>query len=221
MRLITAEEYRRIIAYTTGQMEIPLLLLAENASGAVVRAIDLEKRHSFAVFCGPTFNGAIGLAVARRLLGLGKQVGVYLLDPPEEPDAAWQTNVRAVQHLTRDLHSLETLGDLDDMLQALGQYNTIIDGLYGSELDFELKGVAPIVIDNINQSRTFTISIDVPSGLDATTGRPYGAFIEAGMTISLGFMKKGLMSNRLVDGPVHVVDIGIPKLALTRALREF
>ncbi|MDD7593759.1 MAG: NAD(P)H-hydrate epimerase [Peptoniphilaceae bacterium] len=218
MRSVTREEMERIISYTHRTLEIPEPILVENAAIGLLQHIDLSKRHSFAVFCGPGNNGADGLALARQLLIRGKRVGIYLVGEKQEPSEAWLMNRRAVGHLTDDIHRVETLGDLEDMLDDLHRYNTVVDALFGTGLNRELKGIFPIVIDNINQSRIFTLSVDMPSGLDATTGQPYGAFIEAGKIVTLGLMKTGLEHNRLIDCPVKVSEIGLPLQAIRRVL---
>lgn len=218
MRSVTAEEMRRMDQMATKQYEIPETLLVENAARSILQCIDLSTRHTFAIFCGPGNNGADGLALARHLLGRGKKVMVYLIDKSDHPSEAWRINRTCIGHMTDAIRAIETLGDLDDMLQELKQYNTVIDAMFGTGLNRELKGVAPIVIDNINQSRIYTISVDMPSGLDATTGRPFGAFIEANEVITMECMKKGLESNSYVDCPVHVVSAGLPQAIVERVL---
>ena len=180
----------------------------------------MNTRHSFAVFCGPGNNGADGLALARHLLGREKKVMVYLVGESEHSSQAWMTNYRILQHMTQNLRRVETLGEIEDMLQELNAYNTVIDALYGTGLHGAVKGVAPIVMDNINQSRIYTISVDVPSGLDADTGRPYGAFIEANEVITIEMMKTGLENNPYVDCPIQVVSAGLPQLVKNRVLKK-
>lgn len=218
MLSVTGSQMEQIVRYTQRTMEIPESILVENAALGILRYIDLRKRHSFAVFCGPGNNGADGLALARHLIIRGKRVGVYLVGEKHEPSEAWLMNRRALGHLTDQIHHVETLGELQDMLEDLNHYNMVIDALFGTGLNRELKGMFPIVIDNLNQSRIFTLSVDVPSGLDATTGKPYGAFVEAGEIVTLGLMKDGLLDNRLIDGPIHVAEIGIPSQAIERIL---
>ncbi len=218
MRSVTAEEMKRIELIAMQQLEIPELILVENAALGVLQHLDLSRRHSFAIFCGPGNNGADGLAVARHLIGLDKTVGIYLLGESAPHSEAWKLNMRALTHMKAPIRRLETLGDLDDMIRELEQYNTIIDALFGTGLNRELKEMAPIVIDNINQSRIFTISIDIPSGLDATTGQPYGAFIEANEIITMECMKKGLEHNPNIDAPVHLVSAGIPQSCIRQVL---
>lgn len=220
MQSVRAEEMREMEQIAIKQLEIPELLLVENAALNILRCLDLSTRHSFAVFCGPGNNGADGMALARHLLGRDKKVMVYLVGESKHPGEAWLTNRRILQHMTKNLRRVETLGEIEDMLQEINAFNTIIDALFGTGLQGSLKGVAPIVIDNINQSRIYTISVDVPSGLDATTGRPSGAFIEANEVITLEMMKTGLENNPYVDCPVQVVSAGLPQAVKDRVLRN-
>lgn len=220
MQSVHVEEMREMEQIAIKQLEIPEVLLVENAALSILRCLDLNTRHSFAVFCGPGNNGADGLALARHLIGREKKVMVYLIGESEHPGEAWTINLRILRHMTQNVRRVETLGEIEDMLKEMNVYNTIIDAMYGTGLHGAVKGVAPIVMDNINQSRIYTISVDVPSGLDADTGRPYGAFIEANEVITIEMMKKGLENNPYVDCPIQVVSAGLPQLVKDRVLRK-
>ena len=134
MRSVTAEEMRRMDQMATKQYEIPETLLVENAARSILQCIDLSTRHTFAIFCGPGNNGADGLALARHLLGRGKKVMVYLIDKSDHPSEAWRINRTCIGHMTDAIRAIETLGDLDDMLQELKQYNTVIESRPSSSI---------------------------------------------------------------------------------------
>lgn len=210
MRLVSGQEMRDLDNYCVKQLEIPEILLVENAAISSLPYLDLDQRHSFAIFCGTGNNGADGLAIARHLLGRDKKVHVFLVGHNEKPSQAWLINFRALRHMTSQISSIETIGDLEDMDENLSSYNTIIDAIFGTGLNRPLSGVAPIVIDRMNESRIFKISIDLPSGIDADSGRSYGAFVEADRIICMEFMKAGLKNLNYSDAPIHIVSAGIP-----------
>ncbi len=213
MRAVTAEEMKNIDRYAIEQLGIPSLLLMENAALRTIDAIDLEKRHSFAVFCGTGNNGGDGLAIARGLHALGKEVRVFLVGDPKRASEEFSVNRATLEHLNLEVSQVETLGDLDTMMTQLGKVNTIIDCLFGTGLNREVKGVAAVVIEQINQSRIFTISVDLPSGLDADRGNIWGTFVEPGLVVCLEMLKKGLVSNPYIHCPIRLVPIGIPEEA--------
>lgn len=213
MFTVSRDQMQGMEAYTIQQLEISPSLLVENVAIHALDQLDLDCRHSFAIFCGPGNNGADGLALARHLLGMDKQVHVFLLEAKKEPSQVWRDNLRSLRHMTDHIASLESLGDLEDMIQALSRYNTIIDALFGTGLDRPLSGVAPVIIEQVNESRIFTISMDLPSGMDADTGMSYGAMVHADRVLAVEFAKAGLARGALVDLDIRIVSAGIPAKA--------
>ncbi|HEV2437173.1 MAG TPA: NAD(P)H-hydrate dehydratase [Verrucomicrobiae bacterium] len=69
----------------------------------------------------------------------------------------------------------------------------IIDGLFGIGLDRPLEGDWKRIIATVNESRIPVLAVDVPSGLNADTGRPQGAAIEAAVTLTVGAPKIGML----------------------------
>lgn len=220
MRLVTADQMRELDKYCINQLEIPEILLVENAAISSLAHLDLDRRQSFAVFCGTGNNGADGLAIARQLLSLDKKVHIFLIGHSNKPSQAWLTNFRAVRHMTEQISSIETIGDIEDVSELLSRYNTIIDAIFGIGLNRPLSGVAPIAIEQMNESRIFKISIDMPSGLDANTGRSYGAFVEADRIICMEYMKAGLEKINYLDADIHIVSAGIPIKAKRHVFRD-
>lgn len=220
MRAVSGEEMRRIDHYAIDQLEIPSIVLMENAARAAMDQVDLNRRHSFAIFCGMGNNGGDGLAMGRNLMSRGKRVRFYLVGSLEKASPDFMTNYRILQHMGADLRFLETLGQVQDLPRELQDFNTLIDALFGTGLNRPLRDMAPVIIEIMNESRIFTISLDVPSGLDATTGQSYGAVVQASAVLTFECMKEGLekLSSRGV--PVRVLPIGIPRQAKAFVLGE-
>jgi NAD(P)H-hydrate epimerase len=88
----------------------------------------------------------------------------------------------------------------------------IIDALIG----YHLRGKPRLPISDIivtaNSSQRMIVSLDLPSGLDATTGIQYSPCINATSTVTLALPKQGLMVNDAwkVVGELYLADIGIP-----------
>ena len=94
----------------------------------------------------------------------------------------------------------------------------IVDAIFGLGLNRPIEGLPKEVIAEINQHGSRIISIDVPSGLNATTGEIYGTCIRANRTVTFTFPKKGFY---VKEGPAHVGkvivrDIGIPKVLVDK-----
>ena len=92
----------------------------------------------------------------------------------------------------------------------------VVDGLLGTGLSRPVEGVLRAVIESLNMSGRPVVALDVPSGLDADTGRPLGIAVRARATATfvapkLGFDKAGADT---YTGAVRVVEIGLPRAAL-------
>jgi len=69
----------------------------------------------------------------------------------------------------------------------------LIDGLFGTGLNRPLSADWVRLVELINQSRVPVLAVDTPSGLDAETGEPFGAAVQAAVTLTLGAPKRGLL----------------------------
>ncbi len=220
MLLVSSDQMRRIDHYAIEQMEIPSIVLMENAALAVISNLDLQRRHTFAVFCGTGNNGGDGLAIARGLINRGKSVTIYIIGEESHGSPDFKTNLAILRHMRAGIKKIETLGDIQDLADELKKVNTIIDAILGTGLDRPVRELQAVVIEQINESRVFTISIDLPSGLDGDTGKSLGACVEPSAILTLEIMKKGLYDNPMFRCPIRVLHIGIPDRAKAFVLGE-
>ncbi|MEQ1653799.1 MAG: NAD(P)H-hydrate dehydratase [Hyphomicrobium sp.] len=183
------------------------LTLMENAGRAV--ADEAAKMTApgarIAVLCGPGNNGGDGFVAARILRDRGFDVRVSLLGERAalKGDAAemarrWPLVVRAAA---------------PDELQAM---DLVIDALFGAGLSRALDGDAAELVAAINASGLSVLAVDVPSGLNGTTGGYDGPVVQATRSITFFRKKPGhlLMPGRALCGDVIVADIGIPDAVL-------
>ncbi len=198
---------------------IPSILLMEHAAigvGEVVRRLCAERRiRRVHVACGTGNNGGDGWAVA-RILHEHLETRVISLGRPRTEDAT--TNERAARRL--DIPVLE-IDDSTGMRELLPLFRTgiVVDALFGIGLDRPVRGPAAVLIEAIGRSGLPVVSIDLPSGLDATSGRPLGPCIRATRTATMVAPKVGMTAPGAADwtGPVDRIDIGAP----TRLIAEF
>lgn len=220
MLVVTADEMKRIDSYTINVLEIPSIVLMENAALKVIKNIDIERRDSFAVICGTGNNGGDGLACARGLLSLGKKVFTYIIGSEDEGTREFKTNLRSLRKLTDNVKYMNTIGDIQSLPDELENVNMIIDAIFGIGLDSEIKGMAQYVIDTINKSRIYTLSIDIPSGIHPNTGAIMGTCVDPSLTVCLSSMKKGLVKNSLISTDIVVEHIGIPPISYRKVLGD-
>jgi NAD(P)H-hydrate epimerase len=184
------------------------LELMENAGTAVARAavrLGGGRLATCAVLCGPGNNGGDGFVAARLLRALGTRVRVGLLG-----EAAALRGDAAVM-AARFEGEIESL---DEGILTGG--DVIVDALFGAGLSRPLEGLAARMANAVNAAGKPVVAVDVPSGLDGTTGRAGGPVIEATTTVTFFRLKPGhlLLPGRKLCGEVLLADIGIPHRVL-------
>jgi len=217
VRPLSREEVRGIDARSAGGLKLPTIVLMENAGrGAAAWLRDRLKSGRVAIACGPGNNGGDGGVVARHLDAWGFDVHVaWFVDPDRlRGDAAAQRDI-----LERSGIPSETIGDdaepaAVDALWAGADW--VVDALLGTGLDRPVEGRVASAIASINRSGRPILALDLPSGLDADTGRPLGIAVRADATATfvgpkLGFDRPGAAD---YTGEVVVIDIGVPRSIL-------
>lgn len=206
LELLTAAEMGRA-DHLTIEGGVSGAVLMGNAGAGVADEVSARfpDAAKVAVLCGPGNNGGDGFVAARHLLEKGYRVRLgFDGDPAKLPaDAAHMA--------ARFRGTIEPLGE-----DLLDDADVIVDGLFGAGLARSIEGKLAKLIDAANASGKPIIAIDVPSGIDGTTGAIRGTAIRALATVTFFRCKPGhfLMPGRLHCGAVRVVDIGIPASVL-------
>lgn len=205
---VSREEARNLDKRAIETFGIPSILLMENAARAV---LDEVKEYAvFAIVCSPGSNGGDGLALARHLCILGKDVRVYIVGDPRKGSEDFTTNLKIMSKLAPEV--LNTINDenFEDFESALKGCETCIDAVFGTGLNRPVEGIFSKVIEAMNSLATHITSVDIPSGLDGDTGEPLGICVHATKTVTFHRMKKGLDISPQFGGDVTVTYIGIP-----------
>jgi len=222
VRVVNAEQMRQIEEKAIHHYGIPSLLLMENAAWAVVEEIrrclpkigkeGLSGRKAV-VLVGKGNNGGDGLAVARHLVLQGMDVTVLVFAPLEELKGDAALNLRLFQGTIGKLFVIE--GEKQRRLTrlALAQADIVVDALFGIGMRGALPSLVEDYVDEVNRTPGWVISIDIPSGVEANTGKVYRTAVCAQTTVTFGLPKWGLF---LGEGPEYcgrvVVDpISIPE----------
>ncbi|MBI1927895.1 NAD(P)H-hydrate dehydratase [Candidatus Poribacteria bacterium] len=214
MKVVTANEMRRIDQQTIERIGIPGVVLMENAGSAVVRAI---QRHfpeckRIAVMVGKGNNGGDGLVVARQLALAGRAVQIFLVSPPERFTGDALTNLHIAQNLHLPIVQILSENELDGLKSQIVSFDLMIDAIFGTGLRGAVRGYIADVIECINAADCLVLAVDLPSGLEADTGMAEGACIRADYTVTIGLPKRGLLLYPGADmtGELEVADIGFP-----------
>ena len=164
--------------------------------------------------CGTGNNGGDGFVASRHLSGYyGANVSVFLLGFPtelrtEEAKINWG--------IIENMDSLETMfGDeiSDEIKRKISRTDIIIDGIFGTGIKGEIREPHGTVIEMINKSKAYVVSVDIPSGIDPNTGKAHDRCVKADATVTFHRMKIGLVNNKKYTGVIQVERIGIPKEA--------
>jgi NAD(P)H-hydrate epimerase len=184
----------------------PSRQLMERAGTAAAREISRRYSHRLRrdgggalVFTGPGNNGGDGWVVARTLASSGVDVTAVEIEKPtaKSPDALAE---RAAA-----IGSVKLAGSVDDNVSV------VVDALLGTGSAGEPRGEIAAAITTINELRrrgAVVASLDVPSGLDSTTGE-HSACVVADITLSFGGVKRGTLLARDCCGEIVVLDIGL------------
>ncbi|MFM1582896.1 NAD(P)H-hydrate epimerase [Helcococcus ovis] len=210
MNYILRDEFNRLKKYNIEELGIKPEIIIENQALKVIKNIDLDRRKTFGILCGLTNNGAIGLAIARNLFALGKQVEIYIIDNKEGVDEDFEYQFSLIKKLNIKINDLETLEELQSLSSDLNRVNTIIDAVTGLEYKFMFNGTTEYIIDTINKARIYTISVDIPSGLDSDDENSNLKCIDSDVVVTFHKLKKGLnKKHRINNIEIFVENIGL------------
>src|SRR5947209_10193103 len=201
------------LASVSGISGISGMSLMEAAGAAVARAVAgrlyAGGARRVAVFCGPGNNGGDGYVAGRVLRDFGFDVRVASLVE------ASRLSGDAAEAARRWNGKIAGIGEL-----ALEEADLIMDALFGAGLARDLEAEAKHIVERLDRWRQSTgrpiVAIDVPSGLDGTTGAIRGACLQAAETVTFFRFKPGhlLLPGRVNCGVLTLADIGIPEAVL-------
>jgi ADP-dependent NAD(P)H-hydrate dehydratase / NAD(P)H-hydrate epimerase len=216
--VLSRAQMRAFDEHAIHDRRMPSLLLMENAgrgaTDVLVRELlgGVADGRRIAVVCGTGNNGGDGFVVARHLLVRGALPCVVLTGDAAKTSTDARANLEAWRALGGELREVASGAPLDPLVAALGEAAVVVDALFGTGLDRPIDGWLADVVRAVNASRAPRFAVDLPSGLDADTGRTLGVAVEARITVTFAHPKLGLLTpgGARLAGRVHVVDIGVP-----------
>jgi NAD(P)H-hydrate epimerase len=229
MRSLSRDEVRTVDRLAIGEYGLPGIVLMENAgrnAAALLHALATERgcAGTVTIACGKGNNAGDGFVIARHLENLGREVRLLLACDPADYAGDAAINHRVAARSALPLHRLD-VADRVEWERALSGADWIVDALLGTGVTGPARGSIATAIEAINASRdrgtARVFAVDLPSGLDCDTGRPLGPCVRADVTGTfvtrkLGFDQPGAEA---FTGPVHVLDIGVPRALLLQTGR--
>lgn len=218
--VLTREDSRRADDYTINTLGLPGMVLMENAGRSTFETVMdiLEERGGFTAYilAGKGNNGGDGFVIARYLIEAGIEVITFHVAEDEEYTGDAATNFQILQQISSQIYHTPTVETIQDYTEDFFAADVLIDALLGTGIKGAPREPYNKFIDWINSYNAPTVSVDIPSGVDANSGQIPGVAVNAEATVTMGFAKTGLLFSpgRDYAGDVYVVDIGIPDGAL-------
>jgi NAD(P)H-hydrate epimerase len=196
----------------------------ENAGRAVAeQTIKIAgHRGKVAVFCGKGNNGGDGFVAARHLMAKGIKPDVFLAGNMTEVKNEAKINLEILLKIKQKITEVREK-NMHLVENKISKYDIIIDALLGVGLKGEVKGVIKRIIELINEAGASVLSVDIPSGLDATTGKALGICVKADKTVTFIARKHGMVLGKASGycGEIIVEDLGIPLCLFDRKAFSF
>ena len=220
MQILTTEDARYIDQEVPKQLGVSLEILMENAGRGIVDALwgqydlfsldNARSINSFVLFiCGTGNNGADGLVAARHLLEQGVPVQIVLVG-----DTSKCSDLFAMQ-----LERCEAMGCIIDTYDEFNDWSNVaivVEGIMGTGLTGRLRDLTIDVLHDIDTMRSqynFDLwAIDVPAGLDASSGQISEGTLTYDYTVTFGAIKQGLLlyPGKAIGGTAIVAPLGAP-----------
>lgn len=213
LKTVTVKQIQALDKMAIERCGVSSIVLMENAGRAVahevMKRIKSIKKPFVCVVCGLGNNAGDGYVAARHLINAGVGVKIFQIGRCGRLKHDAAVNCRILQKLK---YPIEVGTGLDLSLRDMARADVVVDAIFGVGLNRQVLEPFKGVIEAMNQNARYIVSVDIPSGLDGTTGRIYGVCVRAGTTATFSFAKKGFYKNQGPQyiGKVVVADIGIP-----------
>ncbi|MDP8929428.1 MAG: NAD(P)H-hydrate epimerase [Actinomycetota bacterium] len=196
---------REVDRFAMVELRIGLIQMMENAGRSLADlAIGIFRPQSVTVLAGPGGNGGGGLVAARHLANRGATPRVVLSRPDAELADVPAHQLEILRRMGVEVHADPPPADL------------VIDALIGYSLRGDPHGRSAELIAWANRQQSPVLALDLPSGLDATSGQPATPRIHAAATLTLGLPKAGLLKAPELTGRLYLADISLPPAVYRR-----
>ncbi len=207
--LCSAEQCRRMDERTTKEFGIDSFTLMEIAGTKAADFIlsETEPKSHGLFLCGKGNNAGDALVIARILSEKSYSISICFVEGSESLSTDTSKNLALLKKLQGNIRFVDQSADTN-----YSDYDFIVDGLFGTGLNSEVRAPYNEVIRSVNATNQTVFSLDLPSGLHADTGRTMGESIKATFTLTFGALKAGFYLNDGHDtsGDIFLCDLPFP-----------
>ncbi len=220
--VLTVAQIRQVDAVAVRDFGMNSLVLMENAGRGCADFIDagLSRSSGIVVLCGPGNNGGDGLVIARHLHAMGHQISLWMIADLEKLSKDAETNLRIVEQTEIRISWIGEGLSTPEMEQArrqlqsdCGSHVVVVDALLGTGATGKPRALMADVLRQVNAAKRLQrVAIDIPTGLDAETGKPSDPTFQADTTLTFVAKKPGFAESSAAAflGEVRVLPIGVP-----------
>jgi NAD(P)H-hydrate epimerase len=195
----------------------PGIELMRNAGAAVherlIEEFDSLSEQHVVVAAGKGNNGGDGFRVAENLASCGVRCSVFLAGKRSEVRGDALACLRDAEKAGAKVYEIANDDDVSRYSAIFLSAGIYVDALFGAGLKGEISGRAAILIGFMNDSDAPIVSVDIPSGVNASTGEVSEYTVRADHTVTFGCLKAGhvLQPGRRMCGKVTVAGIGFSR----------
>ncbi len=217
MKVVTPGQMNEIDSKTINGIGIPGVVLMENAALKVVeeicRSLGNVSGRLVCIFAGKGNNGGDAFAAARHLYNKGALIRVYITAKKKDIRNDAAVNLGILGKMNVETVELAEDVQISRLRSELAQADMIVDGIFGTGFKGKIEAPLQEIIEAVNNSGKFVLSIDIPSGVNGETGEVQGICIKADKTVTFGLPKIGLVvyPGCGYTGELITADIGIPR----------
>ena len=212
MRVVTTDEMRSAEAAAISGLSVPALVLMENAARATADAIAecYPRARRIAIACGRGANGGDGLALLRDLTARGYEATAFIAGSLDSLSAEATQQLASCEQLGLSPAAVAEPAGCD---AVHGEVDLWVDALLGTGLNRPVEGSVARWVDWLcNRLEDVPlVSVDLPTGLDASSALPPGPHVVADLTVALGFPKVANVLAPASDagGRLRIGDLGV------------
>ncbi len=220
MKIVSKEELRALEIENANRYGIDEGLLQEHAAIALYLAVEDEfgsvNGKNVLMVVGKGNNGGDALASARNFIESGANVSVLLVFGEPTGNAQKHFSILKKMGVPIEVYDKSKSSALEKMIKGS---DIVVDGILGIGVSNLLSDDLLNLINLINKNSKFTVSVDIPSGIEPNTGKILGGCVKADLTVTFGLLKNGMLfyPAREMCGKVKIGKIGIPEMLVKEA----
>lgn len=225
--IMSKAEVRAFDDRAINELGVPSAVLMENAGRGCAEVVagmgeTEDSLKKAGIFCGTGNNGGDGFVIGRQLLNWGLAVEFVICGNKEKISGDALINLKILENIGADIKLIDVHGDQAGeqvmAIMAEGKFDVVVDALFGTGLEGNIRSGYAEVIRSINSIEVPVVAVDIPSGLDCDTGLPFTGpdgdplAVKADATVTFVAVKKGFYEcaeSSEYTGEVFVASIGV------------